>query len=186
MTRFEFTDLPLSGLKLVRRRTMGDDRGFLERVFCDEELRAAGWLQNISQINHTYTARRGTVRGMHYQQPPYSEMKLVTCIRGAVMDVAVDIRAGSGSFLDWYGETLSAENSCAMLIPEGFAHGFQTLTDDVELLYCHTAPYCAASEAALNPIDRRLGIDWPLDIADMSVRDRTHPAVDREFGGISL
>ena len=107
---------------------MGDARGFLSRLFCAEELRAAGWTGPIAQINHTHTARKGTVRGMHFQYPPHAEMKLVSCLRGEVWDVAVDIRAGSQTFLRWHAEILSADNGRALLIPQGFAHGFQALT----------------------------------------------------------
>lgn len=186
MNRFTVTDLPLAGLKLVERQRMGDSRGFLSRLFCNEELAAAGWRQPIAQVNHTVTAQRGTVRGMHYQQPPHAEMKLVTCIRGEVWDVAVDLRAGSPTFLHWHAEGLSADNNRALLIPEGFAHGFQTLTDDVTLLYCHTATYSPEAERALNAQDPRLSITWPLAITALSSRDVTHPLLDMKFEGLQL
>ena len=111
-------------------------------------------------------------------------MKLVSCIRGEVWDVAVDIRAGSPTFLQWHAERLAADN--AMLIPEGFAHGFQALTDNVELLYCHSAAYVPAAEAGLNPQDPRLSISWPLPIAELSPRDANHPMVAEPFPGITL
>jgi dTDP-4-dehydrorhamnose 3,5-epimerase len=177
MNRFAVNDLPLEGLKLIARLRIGDSRGFLSRLFCAEELAAAGWVKPIAQINHTYTAMRGTVRGMHFQRPPHAEMKLVTCIRGEIWDVAVDVRAGSPSFLHWHAERLSADNGRALLIPEGFAHGFQALTDDVELLYCHSAVYSASAEAGLNPLDARLAITWPLSITELSARDAAHPLI---------
>ena len=152
MSRFILTDLPLHGLKLVERQRLGDARGFLSRLFCAEELAIAGWIKPVAQVNHTFTARRGTVRGMHFQRPPHAEMKLVSCIRGEVWDVAVDVRAGSPTFMRWHAERLSADNGRALLIPEGFAHGFQTLTDGVELLYCHSAAYAAEAEAGLSMI----------------------------------
>jgi len=186
LSRFTVTDLPLAGLKLVERRRLGDARGFLSRLFCAEELAAAGWNQPIVQINHTYTARCGTVRGMHFQRPPYAEMKLVNCIRGEVWDVAVDVRAGSKTFLHWHAERLSADNGRALLIPEGFAHGFQALTEDVEMLYCHTTTYDAASEAGLNAKDPLLAIDWPLEITELSLRDSQHPMLDESFAGVEL
>lgn len=185
MSRFTVTDLPLAGLKLVARQRLGDSRGFLSRLFCAEELGAAGWTKSIAQINHTFTAHRGTVRGMHYQRPPDAEMKLVTCLRGEVWDVAVDLRRGSPSFLHWHAERLSADNGCALLLPEGFAHGFQALTDDVELLYCHSAAYAAAAEAGLNPRDVALSVRWPLPIHELSARDAQHPMLDHEFAGIA-
>ena len=125
MKRLAIADLPLAGLKRIERQRLGDARGFLSRLFCAEELAAAGWSKPIAQINQTFTAKRGTVRGLHFQYPPHAEMKLVSCLRGEVWDVAVDVRAGSKTFLRWHAERLSADNGCALLIPEGFAHGFQ-------------------------------------------------------------
>lgn len=186
MSRFAITELPLSGLKLVGRQRLGDSRGFLSRLFCAEELASAGWAKGLAQINHTFTARSGTVRGMHYQNPPHAEMKLVTCLRGEVWDVAVDLRAGSPTFLHWHAERLSAENGHALLIPEGFAHGFQALTDDVELLYCHSAAYAANAEAGLNSLDPLLAIRWPLPINELSIRDSQHPLLDEQFAGVVL
>ncbi|MDZ7804392.1 MAG: dTDP-4-dehydrorhamnose 3,5-epimerase family protein [Thiohalophilus sp.] len=128
MSRLQYSDTPLPGLRLIQRQRIGDHRGFMDRLFCAEELAEAGWVRPIAQINHTYTHRRGTVRGMHFQSPPHAEMKLVTCLRGAVWDVAIDLRPDSPTFLAWHGEELSPDNQRALLIPEGFAHGFQALT----------------------------------------------------------
>ena len=185
MKRFETQELPLGSLRLLTRLRLGDSRGFLSRLFCAEELGAAGWKGNIAQVNHTFTARAGTVRGLHYQRPPHTEIKLVTCIRGEVWDVAVDLRSGSPTFLQWHAERLSGENGRCMLIPEGFAHGFQTLTDDVEMLYCHSAAYVAEAEAGLNPRDPELAIEWPLPIAELSTRDAQHPMLNAEFAGVA-
>lgn len=189
MSRFEVVDTPLAGLKLVRRQRLGDSRGFLSRLFCADELAAAGWTLPVAQINHTSTARQGTVRGMHFQRPPHVEAKLVSCLRGEVWDVAVDVRAGSPTFLRWHAERLSADNGCALLIPPGFAHGFQALSDDVELLYCHSAAYAAQSEAGLHPQDERLGITWPLHITELSARDAGHARLGDQstetFSGIA-
>jgi dTDP-4-dehydrorhamnose 3,5-epimerase len=186
LSRFTVTDLPLAGLKLVERQRLGDARGFLSRLFCAEELGAAGWSQPIVQINHTYTAQRGTVRGLHFQRPPHAEMKLVSCIRGEVWDIAVDVRAGSKTFLHWNAERLSADNRRALLIPEGFAHGFQALTDDVNLLYCHSAAYTAAAEAGVNAKDPMLAIVWPLQITELSSRDAQQPMLNQKFAGVEL
>lgn len=185
MNRLAVTDLPIAGLKLVERERLGDQRGYFARLFCADELRDAGWTVPVAQINHTSTARRGTVRGMHFQRPPHAEMKLVSCVRGEVFDVAVDLRRGSPTFLRWHAERLSADNSRALLIPQGFAHGFQALTDDAELVYCHSAAYDAASEGGLNPRDSKLAITWPLPIADMSARDANAPMVDAAFAGVT-
>lgn len=181
MSIFTISDLPLAGLKLVARQQFDDNRGFFSRIFCMDELAQAGWEKPIAQINHTYTARRGMVRGLHYQRPPCEEMKCIICIRGKVWDVALDIRAGSPTFLDWHAEYLSAERHTGILIPEGFAHGFQTLTDDVEMLYCHSAPYSSDAEAGLNAQDPRLAIAWPLTISHMSVKDSNQPMLAESF-----
>lgn len=186
MNRFTISALPLAGLKRIERQRLDDSRGFLSRLFCAEELVGSGWCKPIAQINHTCTARPGTVRGMHYQHPPHAEMKLVTCIRGEVWDVAVDLRRGSHTFLHWHAEILSVDNYRALLIPEGFAHGFQALTDNVELLYCHSAVHNPGAEAALNALDPRLAIAWPLEIAELSLRDAKHPLMDSMFEGVCL
>ena len=185
MNRLTITDLPLAGLKCVERQRLGDERGFFARLFCADELRAAGWREPIAQINHTVTARKGSVRGMHFQRPPHAEMKLVSCIRGEVFDVAVDLRRGSPTFLKWHAEYLSADNDRALLIPQGFAHGFQAFSDDAELIYCHSTVYDAASEGGLNPRDPKLAIGWPLPIADMSARDAAAPMLDAAFAGVT-
>jgi len=185
MSCFTIIDLPL-GLKLIERKILGDHRGNLSRLFCVQELEHAGWLKPVAQINHTFTNKRGTLRGMHYQHHPYAEMKLVSCIRGEVWDVAVDIRVGSATFLQWHAEILSEDNRRAMLIPEGFAHGFQALTDNVELLYCHSSPYMAHSEAALNAYDPKLAIPWPLEVTEISTRDAGHPLIHSDFEGVAL
>jgi len=181
-----FHQTPLSGVVLVERQKRGDSRGFLSRLFCAEELAPVGWEKPIRQINHTYTARHGVVRGMHFQLPPHAEMKLVSCLRGEIWDVAVDIRTGSPTFLRWHGETLSADNGRALMIPEGFAHGFQALTNNVDLLYCHSAAYAPEAESGLDPRDARLAISWPLPIAELSARDAGHPPIKDDFKGVSL
>ena len=143
--RFDILRTKLPGLELIQRRPIEDGRGFLERLFCADELGPLLAGKAIVQINRTSTSRRGTVRGLHFQYPPYAETKLISCLQGEVFDVAVDLRRGSPTFLSWHGEILSAANHRTLLIPEGFAHGFQTATDDCELLYLHTAPYRPAS-----------------------------------------
>ena len=184
MTRFLVTDTPLAGLKRIQRQPLGDARGFLSRVFCAQQLAEAGWQLPIAQINHTYTAEAGTVRGLHYQQAPHAEMKLVSCLRGQVWDVALDLRAGSPTYLQWHAEMLSAENNAALLIPEGFAHGFQTLSADVEMLYLHSAVYAPDAECGLQAQDPRLGIGWPLPVRGLSPRDAGHPMIDQQFEGV--
>jgi len=186
MSRFRFIDTPLTGLRRVERTRLEDERGFLSRLFCADEFSAASAGMAIAQINQTLTRRRGSIRGMHFQHPPHAEAKLVSCISGTVFDVAVDLRAGSPTFLHWHGEILSSENRNTLFIPQGFAHGFQTLSDNCELLYMHSAAYHPAAEAALNALDPRLAIKWPEAIADMSERDRNHPLLTASFAGITL
>ena len=181
MSRFLVHDTPLSGLKLIERKPVGDARGFLSRLFCESELAAAGWTRGIAQINHTLTRKQGAVRGMHFQRAPHAEMKLVSCLRGAVWDVAVDLRAGSPTFLKWHAAELSADNHRALLIPENFAHGFQTLTADCELLYLHSAAYVPEAEGGLQPQDPALAIAWPLAISEISARDSKHALLTQAF-----
>jgi dTDP-4-dehydrorhamnose 3,5-epimerase len=178
MSRFQIVDTPLGGLKVIQRTQSGDERGFLSRIFCASELASAGWRKPIAQINHTHTQGRGTVRGMHFQRGAHAEMKLVSCLRGAVWDVAVDLRADSPTFLWWHAEELSARNHRALLIPEGFAHGFQALEDDCELLYLHSTAYAPDAEVGINPQDPRLAIAWPLPVTQLSARDASHPMLN--------
>ena len=184
--RFVCTALPIPGLVRVQRQPLQDARGLFERMFCADELAAAGWTQPIAQINHSITHQRGSVRGLHYQRAPHAEMKLVSCLRGEVWDVAVDLRAGSPTFLQWHAERLSADNACALLIPPGFAHGFQALTEDAELLYLHSAAYTPDAEAGLHPQDPRLTLPWPLPVGEMSERDRGHAPLTNLFEGVHL
>lgn len=186
MSRFDFIPTSLSDLRLVQRKAIEDYRGFLSRFYCVEEFAEAGINKPIAQINHTLTRKKGSVRGLHFQHPPYAETKLVSCLKGEIWDVAVDIRCDSPSFLQWHGEILSAANRKSLLIPEGYAHGFQALTEACELIYLHTAAYHPEAEGALNVADPRLSIAWPLPIDDLSERDRSHPFIGPDFRGIAL
>jgi dTDP-4-dehydrorhamnose 3,5-epimerase len=185
-SRFNFHPTPLVGLWVLQRKTVEDSRGFFCRFFCAEEFQSVGLKKPIAQINHTYTAKKGAVRGLHFQCPPYSEGKIVSCIRGEVYDVAVDIRMGTPTFLQWHGEILSAANQKSLFIPEGFAHGFQTLTEKCELLYLHSEAFHPQSEGALHVADPGIGIVWPIAITELSERDRGHPFIDLDFKGITL
>jgi len=184
LTSFLVQDLSLAPLKLLERRVHADERGEFSRIFCAEELSALGWQGPLVQVNHSRTMARAAVRGMHFQLPPHAEMKLVTCLRGEVWDVAVDIRENSPTFLKWHAEMLSAQNRRAMLIPQGFAHGFQALTDEAELLYCHSQAYAPQSEGGMNPLDPRLAITWPLEVGALSLRDAGQALLTDRFKGI--
>jgi dTDP-4-dehydrorhamnose 3,5-epimerase len=186
MSKMDFVPTPIAGVTLVKRTSLGDSRGFLARLYCADSFRAAGSPFTIAQINHTLTQQKGTVRGMHFQYPPHAEAKLVSCVRGEIFDVAIDLRSDSPSFLRYFGAVLSVDNRTALLIPPGCAHGFQTLTDDCELIYLHSAAYEAGAEGAINAQDPRIGINWPLPIGTLSDRDRNHPWIDAHYKGIVL
>ena len=184
MEALDIHTTPLAGLAVVRRRQREDSRGSFSRFYCADTLARAGFPFAIAQMNHTRTALRGTVRGMHFQHPPQAEDKLVSCLRGEVFDVAVDLRRGSPTFLRWHAQIISAVNLTSLLIPKGFAHGFQTLADDCEMLYLHSTPYASTAEGALHANDPRLRIEWPLPVAALSPRDAEHPFIAPDFDGI--
>lgn len=185
MRRLRLRPTPLDGLAIVERSVDDDERGYFSRLFCAEELGGSGREPfAVAQVNHSVTRRAGSVRGLHFQRPPHGETKLVSCLRGMVFDVAVDLRRGSPTFLRWHGEVLSQENRRAALIPEGFAHGFQTLEPGCELIYVHSRAYDASAEGGLDPTDPALAIAWPLPFADVSARDRSHPRLRPEFVGL--
>jgi dTDP-4-dehydrorhamnose 3,5-epimerase len=175
---------PIAGLFLAKSEPRTDERGSFNRLYCQNELREAVGARQIVQINQSSTLTVGAIRGLHYQHEPYAEMKLVRCIKGKVWDVAVDLRAGSPTFLKWHAEELSAENAHMMVIPEGFAHGFQVLEENSELLYLHTALYSPSAEGGVRPTDPRLLIAWPLTPQDLSERDRNHPLLTSDFTGL--
>lgn len=184
--RINIMKTQFSGLQVLQRKPIGDSRGYIERLFCAEELKTLVDGKTIVQINHTMTKNEGTVRGMHFQNPPHAEVKFVSCLRGKVFDVAVDLRSNSSTFMQWHAEVLSYSNHKTLVIPEGFAHGFQTLTNDCEMLYFHTAPYQPKAEGGLNSQDPRLAITWPLPITEISSRDTAHPLLNDSFAGIML
>ena len=185
MSRLSIQDVPIAGVKVVERKVLRDDRGYFARLFCADEL-AADWPGWAAQVNESWTARKGSIRGMHFQQPPFAEAKLVTCVNGAVLDVALDLRAGSSTLLRWHSEMLSAENGRALLLPAGCAHGFQALTDNVLLIYCHSQRYTPSADAGVHPLDDRAAIAWPLPITDMSERDRQRAMLPADFAGVQF
>lgn len=186
MSQFSIFDTPIEGLRVIEREPISDHRGFLARIFCADQLKSVGWEKPITQINQTVTKNRGTIRGMHFQNTPHAEMKLVSCLQGEIWDVAVDLRKNSKTFLYWHAEKLSSENSRALLIPEGFAHGFQALTDNCELLYLHSQVYVREAEAGIRFNDPILNIPWPLEFYEISKRDSEHPLLNDQFIGIEL
>tara|TARA_Y100001936_G_C16058857_1_gene662885 strand:+ start:578 stop:1162 length:585 start_codon:yes stop_codon:yes gene_type:complete len=183
---FTLTDTTISGLVVLERKPIKDNRGLFERMFCKDELSKVLQGKSIVQVNHTHTKKVGALRGMHFQYPPHAELKFVSCLKGEVFDVAVDLRQSSSTFLRWHAELLSADNFKTFVIPEGFAHGFQTLTEDCEMYYFHTAAYSTESEGALNALDPRLNITWPKSITEQSERDQAHPMLGDDFDGVAL
>jgi len=177
---------PLYDVCIVEPERFSDGRGSFSRLFCIKELRHILDEKFIVQINHSMTVRKGAIRGLHFQFSPRAEKKFVRCLRGAVFDVAVDLRYGSPTFLKWHGEVISEENMKMMYVPEGFAHGFQTLEEDSELLYFHTEFYSPENEGAVRYDDPMVRIDWPLEITDISDRDRSHVLLTDDFKGIVL
>jgi dTDP-4-dehydrorhamnose 3,5-epimerase len=184
--RFDLIDTPLPPLKTIVRKPIGDARGYLERMLCVREMESLLCGKAIVQINRTLTGARGTVRGMHFQRPPHSEIKVVSCLRGQVFDVAVDLRRDSSTFLQWHGEILGGDNHRSLVIPEGFAHGFQTLTEDCEMLYFHTALYEPDCEGGVHAEDPRLNVRWPLPVRGLSPRDSAFPFVESEPARLTL
>ena len=183
---FDFITTPIQGLYRVDRKPMTDSRGFLSRLFCSEEFKSIGLKQPIEQINHTLTIEKGSVRGMHFQYPPHMETKIINCTQGEVFDVAVDIRKDSPTFLHWHAEVLSAKNQTSFYLPEGFAHGFQALTDNCQLIYLHSNPYVPDAEGGINVRDSRLAIHWPNPITEISLKDQNHSMLDDTFEGLHI
>lgn len=173
----QIDDTPLPGVKLITPRRFGDARGWFSETWNAKVLAEAGIAIAFVQDNQSYSAERGTVRGLHFQAPPAAQDKLVRCLRGTILDVAVDIRRGSPTYGRWTGAELSAENGRQLLIPKGFLHGFATLTPDCEVFYKCSDFYAPATEGSVHFADAALGIDWgiPLDSAILSDKDAVAP-----------
>jgi dTDP-4-dehydrorhamnose 3,5-epimerase len=183
---FEFIGTSIQGLYEIKRKSLNDNRGFFSRFFCAEQFKEIGLLKPFVQVNHSMTRKKGAVRGMHYQNIPYAETKLVTCVKGEVADIAIDIREGSKTFLNYHLTVLSDTNFKSLYIPEGFAHGFQALTKDCQLLYMHSEFYTPFSEGAIHPMDPSIKIQWPFEITEISARDRNHKFIDNTFKGVGF
>ena len=182
----KFTELTLKDAYTIEPKSIKDERGAFARIFCKNEFSKIGSSNDIFQINHSLTRKKGTVRGMHFQYSPKAEIKMVKCIRGLVWDVIVDLRKGSKTFLKWQGVTLSAENGLMIYIPKGFAHGFQTVEPNCELLYFHTECYSPEFEGAVRHDDPMVGIQWQLDVTEISERDMSFPLLPNDYEGIEI
>jgi len=185
-SKLKIKNTKFEGLYVLQPIIHEDDRGSFSRVFCEEELAEFLDGENIKQINHSITDKKGTVRGMHFQYAPNTEVKIVRCIKGKVFDVVVDIRKASKTFLEQFSIELSAENKTMLYIPKGFAHGFQTLENNTELFYLHTNIYTPNNEGALNIKDPLLHISFPLDIINLSEKDNEHEFIKKDFRGIDV
>ena len=186
MSRFIIKDTLIQGLKIIERKPIGDSRGFFERFFCINDLEAVLDKKKVVQINRSMTANKETVRGLHFQYQQLKEKKIVSCTKGKIFDVAVDIRKGSPTFLSWHGEILSEDNHKTLLVPEGFAHGYQIIDDYSEVMYISTASYNHKKESGLNPKDPTLAITWPELITELSLKDKQCPFIKNSFEGISI
>jgi dTDP-4-dehydrorhamnose 3,5-epimerase len=173
-----FIDTPIPGVHLIELEPRGDERGFFARAFCTDELTRHGLVGHVAQANNSFSVDRGTLRGMHYQLPPASEVKIVRCIRGSLWDVVLDVRAGSPTFGQWYGAELSAENRLAMYAPAGFAHGFLTLEPDTEAFYLASHAYAPEQERGIRWNDPRFTIQWPIEPTVVSEKDQSHRDFD--------
>ncbi len=179
-----FIPQKLDGVYLIETDRKQDERGWFSRTWCKEEFTKIGHTGEWLQHNHTLTTEKGSIRGMHYQLLPFTEIKLVRCIVGRVYDVIVDIRKNSPTYLKYLGIELSSLNGSMLYIPHGFAHGFQTLEPNCEMLYCHSATYEPGFEGGLLFSDPALMIEWPLAPTIISERDKSHPLIDNTFKGL--
>lgn len=178
----KFLPTPLEGAFVIELEQLDDERGFFARSFCQNEFKAHGLDPVVAQCNVSFNRKRGTLRGLHYQAEPHAEAKLVRCTRGAIWDVIVDLRKNSPTARQWHSAELTAENRRAFYIPAGFAHGFQTLVDDTEVLYQMSEFYHPESARGVRWDDPALGIDWPVPDPIMSERDRSYPPFQRLLG----
>ena len=174
------SDLPLPGLKLIELEKRSDERGFFARSYCADEFAAAGLPSTFVQQNISFSRERGTLRGIHFQVAPFGEAKLARCTRGAIWDLAIDLREESPSFGKWHGVELTADNRLAVLVPAGFGHAFLTLSDDSEAMYISTLAYRAAAERVVRWDDPMFAIQWPIAPRHLSDKDRHHPDFARQ------
>ncbi len=173
-----FTETKLKGAFVLEIKKIEDDRGFFGRSWCKNEMEEHGLNGEIVQANTSFSHRKGTLRGMHFQVPPYEEAKIIRCVRGAMYDVIIDLRPGSPTFRQWVGVELSQDNYKLFYVPEGFAHSFITLTDDVEVYYNVTAFYTPGAERGIRWNDKAFNIKWPIEPVVISTKDRDHPDFD--------
>ena len=187
MDKLKITKLGLEGIYAVEPKPFIDTRGIFSRYFCKRELQDIIQNRNIVNINYSKNYKKGAVRGLHFQKPPYAEMKMPRCIKGKVLDIFVDIRKNSNTFLKWDSVVLSEENQKMLIIPEGFAHGIQSLEDNSQILYLSTEYFYGEHEDALNIKDPHLNIKLPMPISDISEKDDKQHFLDlSKFNGVKI
>ena len=179
-----FHRTPIAGVVRIEYDVRGDDRGRFKRHFCADEFQRAGLPTRFVQMNHSITIGRGTARGMHYQRPPAAEDKLVSCTLGRVYDVALDLRAGSPTFRQWTAAEL--DETTALFIPKGCAHGFQVLSDEAHLVYLHSEFYTPQTDSGVRADDPAVDIEWPLPLVNRSPRDLGFEPLTDEFKGLAI
>lgn len=178
----EFHKTSLQDAVLIDLTKFEDTRGFFARTFCAEEFGKQGLVTQFPQSNYSYNVSKGTLRGMHYQKAPNGEVKLVRVVQGAILDVIIDLRPDSPTYLKWEGFELTAENARTLYVPVGFAHGFQTLVDETHVTYQVSHPYTPGAEGGLRHDDPAFGIDWPLPVSSISDKDASWPDADLDAG----
>jgi dTDP-4-dehydrorhamnose 3,5-epimerase len=174
----KFTETPLPGLIVIELEPIFDSRGFFARTWCENEFAGRGLCTTLRQSGIAFNRLRGTIRGLHFQRPPFAETKIVRCTAGAILDVAVDLRPETPTYLQYFTIELTARNRTALYIPEGFGHGYQTLEDDTEVAYWMSQLYAPEYAAGIRWNDSALGIQWPLETTEISERDRNLPTVE--------
>ena len=170
-----FKELKLKGAYIIELELMEDERGFFARSFCQRQFEKLGLNLSIAQCNVSSNRKKGTLRGMHYQAAPHQEAKLVSCLRGSMYDVIIDLRPDSPTYRTWMAVELSAKNYKTLYVPESFAHGFQTLEDDTVVFYQMSEFYYPECSRGIRWNDPSFGIDWPVPDTILSERDRSHP-----------
>lgn len=186
MNHFDYEKTEIEGVFIVTPKPFKDDRGYYERFFCAKEFAELGVADTICQTNHSYTVKKGTIRGYHFQHPPYAETKVVRCIKGSIIDVALDLRKGSKTFLKTVAVELNDENCKYLVLPKGIAHGFQTLKDDSEIIYFTDHVYVPEADDGINPFDPMIDYKWPLEVSSISNNDKNRRMLSSDFVGLVI
>jgi dTDP-4-dehydrorhamnose 3,5-epimerase len=186
MERFTYEKTAIEGVYIITPKKIIDSRGYYERYFCVEEFKEVGFTEPVKQINHSMSIQKGIVRGFHYQLPPHCEMKLVRCIKGKIFDVALDVRKDSPTFLQHVSVELSEENSKYLLLPEGVAHGFQTMTENSEIIYIVNKMYAPSVDKVVNPLDPMINVSWPVEVDMERSKEVKQTFLTKDFTGVEL